>query len=162
MWIFTREGFFSVTDNKRDVTGNTVMVRARVKGDLAKLIVAIGSHPEIIETPKADYYYRAILTRREWAEYLTNTVMQLDYTNVKGTLAPTGERHTAMMRCWDAMGELQPGGPYGQRFRGGVLNGATLYDDVRGSTATPAKKVAKRTSKVVVSQGKAKKPGKKK
>ena len=166
MWIFTREGFFSVTDNRRDETTKTVMVRARVKDDLIRLIEQIADQteePSIIETPTADYRYRIVIPRKVWGEYLRLAAMTLDYTNVKGTLAPTDPRHTAMRKCWDARGALQPGGPYGQDNRrawGGSVGDSALYDDIKGKTSAPsrgpASKAGKRTSKVVVSQGKGK------
>lgn len=116
MWIFTRDGFFSVTQNTR-TDDNTLMVRARVETDLEKFLQRIKLDTEIIETPKSDYRYRVIVPRGLWVKYLTEMVGDLDYTNVKDTLAPMkteAQRHSAMMGCWTAMARLQPGGAYAE------------------------------------------------
>lgn len=129
MWIHTKDGFFSVTTNQRDETGQTLMVRARVRGDLDKLLERVlaikppffhqGMLPKIIETKTSDYRYRVILARTVWAEYLVEMTDDLDYTNVKGTLARGDKpRANAMMACWSAMADLQPGGPFGQDLSG--------------------------------------------
>lgn len=125
MWTFTRDGFYSVTKNTRD-DDDTLMVRARVEADLERFVKRIGTRfdPEmleakIIETPKSDYRFRVIVPRWVWGEYLTMMVDDLDYSNVKDTLAPMKtekERHSAMMGCWTAMARLQPGGAYGGRL----------------------------------------------
>jgi len=120
MWIYTREGFFSVTTDQR-TTGDNVMVRARVREDLEPLIKAIDSPTlaplqlEIIESKRADYRYRVVMPRGHWVAYVANAAMDIDYTNVKDTLAPMKtepERHRAMLKCWSAMYALQPGGRY--------------------------------------------------
>lgn len=94
------------------------MVRARVESDLEKLIDRINTKYDaeilgikIIETVMSDYRYRVIMPRWAWAEYLTMSADDIDYTNVKDTLAPSTDpdRHTAMVKCWSAMYALQPG-----------------------------------------------------
>lgn len=112
MWIFTKEGFFSVVATSEP---DELMVRARVREDLENYIDFMGAvpGPEIIETPHADYRYRIITARDEWAEYVSAAASDLDYTNVKGTIGRGAARHRAMMRVWGAMGNLQDGGPYG-------------------------------------------------
>lgn len=99
------------------------MVRARVEDDLKRLLARIKTrYPdtdlkrwkvEIIETKRADYRYRLIIPRHVWSWYLTLVADEIDYTNVKDTLAPMkteGPRHKAMMSVWSAMYALQPGG----------------------------------------------------
>lgn len=130
MWVFTKEGFFSVTLNQRDESGDTLLVRARVRGDLVNLIDYVEDMDQeaasacfdddpIIETPHADYRYRVVMPRYWWGYYLSMVVDDLDYTNVKDTLAPMSTesvRHGAMMGVWASMGRLQPGGPYGEGY----------------------------------------------
>lgn len=118
MWIFTRDGFFSVTTDKR-TNGENVMVRARVRGDLENLQTVIDSQdlefPPILESERADYRYRMIIPRLWWVGYVAQAAQDIDYTNVKGTLAPKEDpkRHTAMLKVWSAMYALQPGGRRG-------------------------------------------------
>lgn len=118
MWIFTRDGFFSTTTDKR-TDGANVMVRARVREDLERLVKAIDGPTleplelEILESKRADYRYRVVMPRGHWVAYVANAAMDIDYTNVKDTLAPTKTdpvRHGAMMKVWSAMYALQPGG----------------------------------------------------
>lgn len=115
MWIFTKDGFFSVTYNKRDDDG-TLMVRARVREDLERVRLLLGLDAEVIESKRSDYRYRLIMSRGAWEIYVSQAVRDIDYTNVKDTLAPMKtdpERHRAMLKCWSAMYALQPGGRRG-------------------------------------------------
>lgn len=142
MWIFTRDGYFSVTANTRD-GDDSLMVRGRVQADLENFLKRIATRydPEmleakIIETPTSDYRYRVIVPRWVWGEYLTLMVDDLDYTNVKDTLAPMkteGPRHSAMMGCWMAMARLQPGGAYGGARRHSEWSGPLASLPVGGS-----------------------------
>lgn len=85
MWIFTEIGFFSavVVDDEPSV----VMVRARAKKDLERLIEAIdhmgAEPPEILEWENRDYPYRILLMKSEWADVLALLANRIDYPNFK-------------------------------------------------------------------------------
>lgn len=96
------------------------MVRARVRADLDRLATKLEAanvklDPVIESSPLADYRYRLIVPRGAWGEYLVSAANDIDYTNVKDTLAPMKTeslRHKAMMACWSAMHALQPSRPW--------------------------------------------------
>lgn len=107
MWIFTKEGFFSVVQDdycKED----ELMVRARVKGDLERLKEKITTEPGIITLGHADYLYRMPVLREDWASYLHGAAMELDYSNVKGTICEKNKnRQIAYFGVWSSMTDLQ-------------------------------------------------------
>jgi hypothetical protein len=107
MWLFTEHGFFS-TVKDRYCNDNELMVRCRVKGDADALAGKTGHNPdEIIDLDRADYAYRLKLTRDEWAAYMRDTVMGIDYANVKDAIGGKGPRYDAYLQCWGALFLLQ-------------------------------------------------------
>jgi hypothetical protein len=116
MWIFTKEGFFSVTElpQSRDV----VLIRARTREDLEALIGGMYNEAcwhrfPILETPTSDYRWRAVLNRDEVADHVSGLVRTIDYDNVKDSIDKGDQRrHTAMVRVWAAMLTLQDGEEY--------------------------------------------------
>lgn len=93
MWMFTKLGFFSAVlkddaELRKPVEEQVVMVRARVRGDLDLLRAFYA--PDLgptLEWPGRDYPYRAMLTKRGWAEALARSALDTDYTNFKDTVA---------------------------------------------------------------------------
>ena len=80
MWLFTKDGFFSaIHDNY--CNASEVIVRARVKRDLIRLLTKIGRpDDDIITQDHADYQYSIKLTKQEWADYLGSEAMAIaDY-----------------------------------------------------------------------------------
>ena len=105
MWIFCGFGYFSVIEHRKDK--DLLLVRSRVKGDLeqlkAKCLPNLG---EIVETPTgADYPYRALAWRVEFAEAMKKAVEKIDYTNFKSGISKTqgSARHDLYMRVWSIM-----------------------------------------------------------
>lgn len=84
MWLYTTFGFYSVVAH-RDLE-DTLLVRARVQGDLEKLREVMPELGVIQETPDADYAYRAIITRPDLARGMTELVKYLDYPNFKNAV----------------------------------------------------------------------------
>ena len=101
MWIFSKEGFFSVVQNEY-CNEDELMVRARWKADLKKLSERIGRKAEILEFAGSDYRYRIKVTREEWVDYCAQAANEIDYSNVKGTIAGKDRSH-AYMRVWAAL-----------------------------------------------------------
>jgi hypothetical protein len=126
MWIFTRDGFFSIVRHRDDP--GSFLVRARVREDLERAFGGAGCDQcdggktdfaallgkpcpscGIQELADADYRFRGSVSELRVRNYLTNAVTDIDYeTNVKGNL-DQGEpdRHRAMMNVWDAMYDVQ-------------------------------------------------------
>jgi len=104
VWTFTTVGMFSVIQHRDDK--DLLLVRARVKGDLEnlrdKFLPNLG---KIAESPNADYPYRALAWKTDYAEAMKRAVMAIDYTNYKSEVTKTqgSERHDVYMRIWGIM-----------------------------------------------------------
>jgi hypothetical protein len=112
MWVFSKEGFFSIV--KKDCEADQLLVRARIRGDLENIlrpIVKAGYGPfTVVEVPHADYRYRVVLPAWMVGDYLGAAVDAIDYDNFKNSL-PTNEnrreRSAAYMEVWAAMRHWQ-------------------------------------------------------
>ena len=99
MWLFTRYGFFSVTqptlDNVDAKASGLVQVRARMKMHLQALQARypVGLAGEILESDETDYRYRLIVARDRFQHVASALVAELDYSNFKGACS----RHTAWL-----------------------------------------------------------------
>jgi len=109
MWIFTRDGFFSVV-NDYDCKENELMVRARNSDDLHRFLdhVSGTSRAEIIEMDHADYRYRVKLPRTAVIGYMVVELDSLRYPNFKATIDyKDTERSIAYHEIWNAMYAFQ-------------------------------------------------------
>lgn len=123
MWTFTPIGFFSATQTnqkyyelpKAQQTGH-IMVRARVKQDLERLIDLhdkLGLEPKtpkIWELPGHDYPCRIVVPQENWVALAAELARSIDYSNFKNAVedkAPTVEegwaRHDLYMKVWTVM-----------------------------------------------------------
>jgi hypothetical protein len=102
MWIHLNDAFLSIVANRDDP--ESLLVRARVAGDIERTFPSA----EVLETPEADYRYRATLPRSEVARVLAERVAAIDYRNFKKSVAPHDQaRHDAYMKVWGVMYGLQ-------------------------------------------------------
>ena len=108
MWVLTQSGFLQrrrlrPTPNgpgaahaERRRSKRLLLVRARVRSDLAAMLDAIelpGSRA--VSTPAADYPFRAVVTREEWARFLSHETEHIHYPNFKSRVAEVqGRRGT--------------------------------------------------------------------
>jgi len=109
MWIFTRDGFFSVAATKFCQPGE-VAVRARKKEHLESLIARHGLKADILTFPEADYRYRIQIPREEWGKALQNEAVDLDYHSFKDAMADAGasaDYLRAMFSTWDIIHKIQ-------------------------------------------------------
>lgn len=111
MWLYLQEGFYSIV-HKPPCKKNEILVRARCREDIEKLKGLLSDKYEfsgkIIESPKADYAYRMIVSREIMAAFMATTAMELDYDNFKDTIPSSDTlRHDAYFDCWEAMYEWQ-------------------------------------------------------
>lgn len=85
MWLFTTDGFYSVVEH-RDKPG-TLLVRAREREHLVKFRIAarrFGSVVRIEHTPTADYPFRCMLPRANFARMLAeHFAARITYPNFK-------------------------------------------------------------------------------
>jgi len=108
MWVFTREGFYSVIHDLY-CESDEVMVLTRKKEDLDRLSDRLeGGTGLILEFAHTDYRYRMAVKKIAWAEYLRKSAMDIDYDNYKKLIEPhdTGRLET-YSRCWEALKNWQ-------------------------------------------------------
>lgn len=101
MWICTNKGFLSIVAH-RDKPGY-FMVRARRRPDLK---FWVNDAIEILETPDADYRYRAVINRKELNRLMDCAMDQITYDNFKSSVKDTA-LHDAYMGFWSIMYRLQ-------------------------------------------------------
>ena len=83
MWVFTKDGFFSVVEHRADP--QLVLIRARTKDDGIRICKALDLK-KVQCTPKADYPYRVTVAKARWALYLQNAALDIDYGNFKAAM----------------------------------------------------------------------------
>jgi hypothetical protein len=120
MWIFTRYGFFSVVCAKAQdgvtLDESTLMVRARVRGHLERLLQRFPAlRCNIVQTKDTDYAYRIIVDKDVWRWLLGELASEIDYGNfkhevVKQTAWPASAAYTtALYAVWSLLRRLQLG-----------------------------------------------------
>ena len=121
MWVFATHGVYSVVCARRGAGGwdqpvdpDRVMIRARVRGHLDGLIdrFPVLAGGGIIETPAADYRWRVIVSKADWADALRELALDTDYDNFKNAakaeLGEQGHRYYAVLaEVWAAGHRLQ-------------------------------------------------------
>ncbi len=96
MWIFLSDAFLSVVQHRDDAA--KLLVRSRLKGDIERALAGVVA----VETPAADYRYRAIVPRTQFAARLASLVEAIDYPNFKNSVSEP-VRHDAYMNVWGIM-----------------------------------------------------------
>lgn len=91
MWIFLSSSFLSIVD-KGDDTGQTLLVRARKKGDIERVFPSA----RLIEDGGTDYRFRARIDREEVAQRIADEVRNINYGNFKSTVRELA-RHDSYM-----------------------------------------------------------------
>ena len=84
MWLFSRDGFYSAVKDKYCNDGE-LMIRARIKVDLERLLEKIESDDEILTFGHADYRYRVKIKAYQWIKYVAKEAADIDYDDVKDT-----------------------------------------------------------------------------
>ena len=102
MWIFTPKGFISAVAH-RDRPGH-LLVRAR----RAEHLRALFPDARVQSTPRADYRFRAVVTREQFLGRMLGAMSGIDYDNFKATI-PDAEYHDAATEVWQVMHKIQPG-----------------------------------------------------
>jgi len=101
MWIFLKDSFLSIVD-KGDDSGETLLVRARRKGDIERVF----PQAQVIEGAGTDYAFRARINREQVAARMAAEVQGISASNFKNTVKEPG-RHHAYMDVWDIMYRYQ-------------------------------------------------------
>lgn len=96
MWLSSKYGFVSVVTSRRNPKEYECRTRNREDaeriGDLLKV--------EPIHTPKGDYEYRLIITRKKLKKLMLAAADSVDYRNYKATMAPGTKRSHAHHDAW--------------------------------------------------------------
>ena len=100
MWIFSTVGFFSVVSAGQ---GN-VQVRARDRRDLERLVDTFAVRAAILDTPRADYPCRIVISQRVWLRVALGLARQAKkYTNFKMAAAAVDpSRSRVLHEIWAA------------------------------------------------------------
>ena len=106
MWLITTRGFYSVVEHRSDP--ERLIVRARRREDLEALSELI-PELEIFSDRRADYRWRAIVSRSEWVVAVALLVAELDYPNFKSAVAKRqgSERAQLYGEIWQILYGLQ-------------------------------------------------------
>jgi hypothetical protein len=84
MWIFNKDGFFSVVQKPDQRGTEFVTVRSRSKKDIVNCVNAMNlSEKEIIANAGTDYEYRVEVSKNVWSDYISQTIQTIDYDNFK-------------------------------------------------------------------------------
>lgn len=110
MWLCMNDAFLSIVD--KDCAPDELLVRARRDGDIERVF----PDAQVEVNLTTDYRCRARVKRADVAAAITQRVMDLDYSNFKGSVRDD-KLHHAYMDVWSAIGKLQPGGPYSSGLR---------------------------------------------
>jgi hypothetical protein len=106
MWVFTKDGFYSVV--QKDCRPDEVLVRSRQRADLVKLSMKLGLKVKIREQAGTDYRYRTVIKKTDWARYAAEAALDINYPNFKDRVPKRDfRRHDAYLRCWEALFEWQ-------------------------------------------------------
>lgn len=102
MWIFLPDAFFSIVEDR--ASSELLLVRARIQGDLERYFPRC----RVIETPFADYRFRASALRSEVADVVLAAATAITYDNFKNQVAKDDTlRKHAYMGVWDVMNRAQ-------------------------------------------------------
>ncbi len=103
MWICLNDSFLSVVSHHRNKS--LILVRARKEADIENVFPGV----KITETPKADYRFRTVVTRKEMKKAMGREIDRIDYTNFKNSVE-NDERHDAYSAIWSTMWSWSRGG----------------------------------------------------
>ena len=110
MWLFTRQGFFSLVEKPGDRTAALLTVRARADGDLdalrAQHLPELGP---VQADAGSDYRFRAQAPRSAVARALAAAVEAIDYDNFKHQVALEQgvDRARTYAEVWQALLALE-------------------------------------------------------
>ena len=102
MWLFTSKSFLSVVADKENPTGDRLLVRSRIAGDIEEVF----PDANVMETCNADYRFRSWVSRDKVNKAISEYVQNLNYINFKNSVEDQ-DRIRPLMRVWSTMYEHQ-------------------------------------------------------
>jgi len=116
MWLITNQGFTSAVQDRNDP--DSLFVRARVKDDLKPLVMHAFARKSrkawesyVTTSSNSDYAFRTHVTKRQFADFLADQALGIDYTNFKNSVKSKPHHH-AYMEIWTVLSRLQPWKPW--------------------------------------------------
>lgn len=105
MWVFTKDGFFSVVQKHEQAGTQMLTIRARNRSDLVKAKKAMGiKRCKIISKGGTDYEFRMVLPKIKWAAYLNQQTIDLDYENFKNEVHKIDHKRAGIYsRVWSEL-----------------------------------------------------------
>jgi hypothetical protein len=102
MWVFTTSGFVSAV-----YKDDAMQIRARDRKSLEGLSKQTGA--SITSTPLADYPYRIAITNEQFAAWVNQEALSIDYKNFKSEVADTLGYDFArpLNQVWSAMHDVE-------------------------------------------------------
>jgi hypothetical protein len=101
MWLYMSDAFLSVVAHRHDK--KKLLVRARFAGDIERVF---GKDVIVMETPIADYRFRAVLPRNVVSAVLSRRLNEIAYDNFKNSVEDDW-RHGDLMGIWSIMSRAQ-------------------------------------------------------
>ena len=102
MWVFTTSGFVSAV-----FKDGAIQVRARDRKSLEPLAKQTGA--AIVTTPLADYPYRIAITNEQFASWVSQVALSVNYKNFKSEIADTRGYGFAkpLNQVWSVMHDVE-------------------------------------------------------
>lgn len=100
MWVFLNNAMLSIVQDKDNP--HFLMVRARLRGHIREVF----PRAEVIETPHADYRWRARIEREDVMNAMMAEVLGINYTNFKKSVR-SNSLHSDYLRVWGVMLDAQ-------------------------------------------------------
>jgi hypothetical protein len=102
MWVFTASGFVSAV-----YKDGAIQVRARDRKSLEPLVKLTGA--AITATPLADYPYRIAMTNEQFAAWVSQVALSVNYNNFKSEIADVRGYGFAkpLIQVWSVMHEVE-------------------------------------------------------
>ena len=108
MWLFTKQGFYSIVSKGDDQWH----VRARARKDLENLNRLAGTDHAIHRSNDADYRWRLVMPGAEARALIGKLAEDIDYSNFKGVVARTPgqeDKLGILHEIWSLMYRYQSG-----------------------------------------------------
>lgn len=116
MWLMTVDGFYSAVAHRE--LPDMLLVRARAKADLRRLDRYVpGVSRRIFRDADADYLWRVVVSREEWALTLARMGTEVEYDNFKSAVARRSRpRERIYHRVWAELTRIERG--FDRRYYG--------------------------------------------
>ena len=109
MWVFTREGFFSIAATKYCKPGE-LAVRARKREHLEGFMARHAIKADILSLPEADYRYRIQIPRETFMDALREEAGAVDYNSFIDASTNAGSSADylrSLFDTWAAINRIQ-------------------------------------------------------